>query len=164
MASFVRIIPNTLYDSLYERGLIPNEREGESESEENKLLSRLPHAIRDEAKSVLNEYGLEWNKKLQLLINSFPVPGSNVIDLLSSFILQDKKLHSLPGSEVFSAGKTIQNNSPSASPSPPPSTSNNNNSWDSFETSFGNGILNKKKIPKHKDAGSFARRKYFSKK
>jgi hypothetical protein len=156
MASFVRVIPNSLYETFEEKGLISGA--GEGESKENKLLSQLPHALRAPAEKVLSEFGLEWDDKFQVLQNNKAIEGSNVIELLSSYILQSKKLHSLPGSQVFNDKSDYKNNSPS--PPPPP----DNNSWTSFESSFGHGRLHQKKISKHKNSGSTARSINFFKK
>lgn len=93
MASFVRIIPNSLWEELEEKGLLKNSFPNSEPSAKEALLSKFPHSLKDSVEKLLASHpNIKWNTDLQLVYNSVPVIGSNIVDLLTNYIVKSTRV------------------------------------------------------------------------
>lgn len=99
MANFVRIVPNSLWEDLEEKGLLAKAFPNNKVSKKEVLLEKIPQTLQNSAENLVNN--LEWNDKFELVYKHRPIPKSNVAELLTQFILKSKKFFLLRGSDEF---------------------------------------------------------------
>lgn len=92
--NFVRIIPNSLWEELLKHAY-PCSHPSKKED----LLSKFPQTLHHSITKLLDK--IDWNDKHELVSMHKAIPHSNVVDLITKYILKSKHFHSLPGSEVF---------------------------------------------------------------
>jgi hypothetical protein len=108
MAYFVRVIPNRLYNKLQEDGMLDDEAHF-PQTEKNPvdtLVSSLPDGIQTQARQILTELvqlksPFTWDEKGQFSYNSKWIVGSNLSQILSGFVLEERGVKLLEGWENF---------------------------------------------------------------
>lgn len=76
-----------------EKGLLSNSFPNNVQTEKEALLSKLPHSLKDSVEKLLASHpNIKWNEDLQLVYNSTPVTGSNIVDLLTNYIVKSNRL------------------------------------------------------------------------
>jgi hypothetical protein len=77
----------------------------ESVSQIDTIISQLHESLRQEGKDVLETYkGLSWDEKGQITVDNESSIGSNLVELLKDFILDNPKTRQKPGWELLVLG------------------------------------------------------------
>jgi hypothetical protein len=108
MAYFVRVIPNRLYNKLQEDGML-DDKAHFPQTEKNPvdtLVSSLPDGIQTQARHILSELvqlksSFTWDEKGQFSYNGKWIEGSNLPQILSGFVLEERGVKLLQGWEKF---------------------------------------------------------------
>jgi hypothetical protein len=106
MAVFMRVIPNQLYNSLLERGLLDNEDiyPASKVSPLDKLVNKLPEQLQSDAKDLLHKLtGLTWNENEEITYKGVECKGSSVSDLVVQWVLENPMITNLTGWKYFKA-------------------------------------------------------------
>lgn len=99
MANFVRIIPNSVWEDLEEKGLLKNAFPHDAPSKKQMLLNKFPQTLHHSVEEVLDK--LTWNDKFEIVKNSKPILGTDIVELITSYILKSKKFNKLKGRAQF---------------------------------------------------------------
>jgi hypothetical protein len=105
MTTILRVIPNSLYERLFDDGYIEDTYPSEKQNDLDLLVKNIPLTLRDRAKNILKELrqviSFSWTADGQLVTNKETIQNSNISDLLKHLVFQSNKLYSLPGSQQF---------------------------------------------------------------
>jgi hypothetical protein len=105
MTTILRVIPNSLYERLFEDGYIEDSYPSEKQNDVDLLVQNIPITLRDRAKNILKELrqvvNFSWTADGQLVANKESIKKSNISDLVKHLVFQSDKLYSLPGSQQF---------------------------------------------------------------
>lgn len=154
MASFVRIIPNKLWEEIKAKGLLDKAYPTSKKTKIEELLENVPQTLHHIIEKTVNTAKglLDWNKERNLVVNSEPIPGSDVAELLQAYITKSDRLGALPGGQeivkIFENAeknkKVEDHQSPLYSPVEPlPKKKTKKN---------GGGKIRQKKVPKRKNS------------
>lgn len=115
-SSFVRVIPNNVYEELINEGVLSKFfPDDDSQSAISLLLAKLDSALRPRAKEILTklEKGgdrssggggeFSWNDKNEIIHAGVTWSGSNLVELLKYFILESKSFDQLEFSKNFAS-------------------------------------------------------------
>lgn len=103
MASFVRIIPNKLWEELLAKGMLEKSYPAIKKTKVEELLETIPQTLHHSIERIVNALGdkLNWNKDRNLIYNSDVIADSDVSQLLTAFVTKSETFKALPGSEQF---------------------------------------------------------------
>lgn len=101
MANFVHVIPNQLWEELNEKGLLDGAFPDSKPSKLEHLLSNVPFTLKDQIETLAHK--IDWNSKFELIIDSVPIHGSNIISLLTKYLTKSKQFDYLKGSDTLKA-------------------------------------------------------------
>lgn len=158
MANFCRVLPNHVWEELEQRGLLNNAFPSQIPTKKQALLSKFPQSIQHSVEKLLANLtnDIDWNDNFELVYKSVTIPQSNIVDLLTNFLLKSKKFEFLKGSEFFPKLEDIRFGEPEISVE----TLNSDNEpseiksalkWINFENIGKNGAVHKKKISQKKN-------------
>lgn len=112
MANYCRIIPNSLWEELEQKGLFENAFPSQAPTKKQLLLAKFPQSLHNSVEDLLKKFGqdYDWNDNFELLYKYNLIPESNIVELYTNYILKSKKFEFLKGSEYFPKLQNIVNN------------------------------------------------------
>jgi hypothetical protein len=145
MAQILRVIPNSLYESLSESGEIAKQYPTQNAFPHEQLLKDIPVTLLDKARTLLkilnNVRGFSWKSSGEVTINDKPVLNSNLGVLINHLVHQSSRFYSTVGhKELLQVLQSLPLGSVEI-PSSPKHTSNvikkqTSCKWVSFEENF----------------------------
>jgi len=112
MATYMRLIPNKLYNELQAKGLLKEDFYFEKKlNKTDQIISHLTSALQEEGRIVLSaiKHFIDWNEKGQVVCNGKPIEKSNLSDLLTLYILQCDNRFKLSGWNEFNTAVSKAN-------------------------------------------------------
>jgi hypothetical protein len=105
MTTILRVIPNSLYERLFEDGYLEDTYPSEKPNDVDLLVKNVPVTLRDRAKNILQHLkhvkNFSWTADGELVFERDKHHNSNISDLVKHLVFQSEKLFSLPGSKPF---------------------------------------------------------------
>jgi hypothetical protein len=105
MTTILRVIPNSLYERIFEDGYLEDTYPCEKPNDVDLLVKNIPVTLRGRAKTILQHLkdveNFSWTGDGQVVCEQNKLRNFNLSDLVKHLVFQSTKLFNLPGSQQF---------------------------------------------------------------